>query len=116
MLSQKEIEDKMNEQKALTNTYNRIFKVEISKSLMVIFNIFGWTNFIGGIVLAYLNVDVFTRSVMQLLGCLFILFKIIQMVDNWWHKRAMNKLERRSKELEIMMNEDKYLRSHNFNI
>lgn len=104
----------MNEQKVLTNSYNRLFKVEISKGLALFLNIFGWTNAVGGFVLAWLNVDVFTRSVMQLLGCLFLIFKIAQAAENLWHKRQMNKLERREKELELMIKEEKYLRNHEF--
>jgi len=101
-----------NEQTFIITPYKRLINVAISKALMTIINIFGFGAFFSGLVLAWINVDVFTRSVLQLLGCVFMLFKIVQAVDGFFHKRAINKLERRQKELEQIIREEQYQRSH----
>lgn len=94
--------------------YRKLINVAISKALMTIINIFGYGAFFSGLALAWINVDVFTRSVLQLLGCLFMAFKVVQAVDSFMHKRHMNKLERREKEFELMIKEEKYIKQHQF--
>lgn len=92
--------------------HKKVIKVAISKALMTIINVFGFGAFFSGLYLAYINVDVFTRSILQFLGCIFMLFKIIQAVDGWWHKRHMNKIERRKVDLEQTKREEEYIRDH----
>ncbi len=105
--------EKMNDQQnVFTQPYKQAIKVALSKGLMMILNIFGWGTFFSGLYLAWINVDVFTRSVLQLLGCIFMLFKIVQAVDGWWHKRAMNKIEKRKFDLEQAIREEEYIKSH----
>lgn len=90
----------------------RVVKVAISKALMTIINVFGFGAFFSGLYLAYINVDVFTRSILQLLGCIFMMFKIIQSVDGWLHKRNMNKIEKRKEDLAQTKREEEYIRDH----
>ena len=105
--------DKMNQQSSVfLPTYKKVLNVAISKALMTILNIFGFGAYFTGLYLAWINVDVFTRSVMQVFGCVFLLFKIIQSIDTFMHKRAMNKLERRKQDLEQTIREETYIRGH----
>lgn len=102
----------MNQNNVLITPYRKVLDMAISKALMTILNIFGFSAYFSGLYFAWINVDVFTRSLMQLLGCVFLIFKIVQAVDNWLHKRAMNKLERRKEDLEQTMREESYIRGH----
>lgn len=102
----------MNQNNVLITPYRKVLDMAISKALMTILNIFGFSAYFSGLYFAWINVDVFTRSLMQLLGCVFLIFKIVQAVDNWLHKRAMNKLERRKEDLEQTKREESYIRGH----
>lgn len=93
-------------------TYKKAINVAISKALMIVFNVFGFGAFFSGLYLAWINVDIFTRSVLQFLGCIFMLFKIVQAVDNWLHKRKMNKYIREKEEWAKMIREEDYIRTH----
>lgn len=104
--------DKMEQNNIYLAPTKRLIKVTISKALMTIINVFGFGAFFSGLYLSYINVDIFTRSVLQLLGCIFMLFKIVQAVDTWWHKRHMNKIERRREDLAQTKIEEEYIREH----
>ncbi len=102
----------MNQQNVFITPYKKVLDVAISKGLMMILNIFGFSAYFSGLYFAWINVDVFTRTVMQLLGCVFLLIKMVIMVDRWFHNRYMEKKERRKADVEQMEREDKFLRGH----
>lgn len=111
--------EKMNEQNVFIAPYKKAVKVAISKALMTILNIFGFGAYFSALYLAWVNVDVFTRTILQLLGAVFALFKIIQAIDTWWHKRQLTKeeimktrIERKRNELEQTIREESYIRDH----
>lgn len=103
--------EKMDQQQLLITPYKKVIKVAVSKALMTILNIFGFSAYFSGLYFAWINVDVFTRSVMQFLGCIFLLFKIIQAIDNWIHKRKMEKFSREKESWEKMIREEDYIRN-----
>lgn len=94
--------------------YKKVIDVAISKVLMTIFNIFGFGAYFSALYLAWINVDVFTRTVLAFVGLIVAIVKVVIMIDNWWHKRAMNKIERRQKDLEQTIREEKYIQRHRF--
>jgi len=102
----------MNDQNVYITPYKKVLKVAISKALMTILNVFGFSAYFSALYLAWVNVDVFTRTILQFLGAVFALFKIIQAVDGWWHKRGMNKIEKRKADLEQTIREERYIRDH----
>lgn len=102
----------MNENNVFTTPYKKAINVALSKGVMMVLNFFGYSFFFSGLYLAWINVDVFTRSLLQLLGCLFMIFKIVQAIDGWIHKRAMNKIERRKQDLEQTIREEEYIKKH----
>lgn len=102
----------MNQSNVFITPYKKVIKVAISKALMTILNIFGFSAYFSGLYFAWINVDVFTRSVMQLLGCVFLLFKIVQAVDNWIHKRKMDRYLREKEAWQKMLREEDYIRDH----
>lgn len=104
----------MNQRNVFIEPYKKVINVAISKALMTILNVFGFGAYFSALYFAWINVDIFTKTVLQLLGCVFMIFKIVQAIDNWWHKRAMNKIDRRKHELEQMEREDQYIRKTKF--
>jgi uncharacterized membrane protein len=104
--------EKMHQTNTFVPIYKKAVNVAISKALMTIFNIFGFSAYFSGLYFAWINVDVFTRTVMQLLGCVFLLFKIVSAIDNWMHKRKMDKYTREKEAWEKMIREEDYIRNH----
>lgn len=104
----------MNQQNVFVAPYKKVIKVAISKALMTILNVFGFGAYFSGLYFAWINVDIFTRTIMQLLGCVFLLFKIIQAVDGWLHRRYINRIERRKQDLEQTEREEQYIRKTKF--
>ncbi len=104
----------MNQPNVFIEPYKKVIKVAISKALMTILNVFGFGAYFSGLYFAWINVDIFTRTLMQLLGCVFLLFKIIQAVDTWIHKRYMNKKEREKAHIDQMEREEEYIRKTKF--
>lgn len=70
------------------------------KGILFLFNTLGWGTFFYGFLIAFFNVDIFTRAVMGLLGIVFITVKIVDTVVTRKRKHEFEMIEIRMKKLQ----------------
>lgn len=84
----------------LTGYLKRVLKMAEIKGIVLLFNTLGWSAYAYGFLIAFFNVDTFTRAVMGLLGIVFVAFKIIDGVATRRRKHEFEMIEIRMKKLE----------------
>lgn len=83
------------------NIHKRILKMEVGKGLMAIINILGISVFSSAFYLAWINVDVFTRTVLSLVALAFGVIKVINGGFLLFHKIQMWKFIREKERMDI---------------
>lgn len=77
--------------------YKQVLKMAELKILALVLNVFGFTTFCYALFVSFFNVDVFTRSVLSLLGIVFISVKIVDFIFTRKRKHVMENLDIRKK-------------------
>ena len=96
--------------------YKKILELEVGKAILLFVNIFGFSAFISAFFLSWLNVDVFTRTVLSFVGLVFMVVKVIGLILSLSHKYQMWKLDRRERQLQIMEREETMIRNAKISI
>lgn len=92
-----------------SNVSKKILKMEYGKSVMFIFNCFGWTSvFINFFLFIGSNVDPFTRTIISLFSLFFLFIKSMNGVEKWYHTHCMNKEIRRRERVKTIQIEKEF--------